>query len=272
MRGLFFVFGLIFFAGDTLAASELIVVSFNVESGKDTEPKEVARFIREEFSDIDIWGLSEVENASAAKVFRRAAGWDESGSYKYVLGETGRSDRLQIIYNETKLERLDWGELSGFLLGRKIRAPLWARFRHREDGTEFLFVVNHLYRGNEQTEGDRHKQAALLNAWAKDQSLPIIAAGDYNFDWEVAGGTGDHDKGYDNLTAGGVFQWVRPSKLVKTQCNPEYDSVLDFVFVGGGARNWQSSSEILFPETWFCSWDEDGGADHRPVMARFQIP
>jgi hypothetical protein len=59
--------------------------------------------------------------------------------------------------------------------------------------------------------------------------------GDYNFDWDV--GSGDHDPGYDELVAGGVFEWVRPDPLVSTQCSGFYDSVLDFVFVGGDARS-----------------------------------
>lgn len=42
----------------------------------------------------------------------------------------------------------------------------------------------------------------MLNEWAENQDLPVIAVGDYNFDWEVVGGDQDHDEGFDLLTAG----------------------------------------------------------------------
>ena len=38
-------------------------------------------------------------------------------------------------------------------------------------------MVNHLYRTK---EARRHLQADLLNEWASQQQLPVIAVGDYN--------------------------------------------------------------------------------------------
>jgi endonuclease/exonuclease/phosphatase family metal-dependent hydrolase len=77
-----------------------------------------------------------------------------------------------------------------------------AHFRLKPAGPELLFMVNHLYRGN--ADG-RHEQARLLNAWAREQTIPVIAVGDYNFDWDVTTGETVHDQGYDLLTAEGVF-------------------------------------------------------------------
>ena len=34
---------------------------------------------------------------------------------------------------------------------------------------------------------------------------PLIATGDYNYDWEVEGGGDDHDDGFDLLTAADIF-------------------------------------------------------------------
>lgn len=43
---------------------------------------------------------------------------------------------------------------------------------------EFLFMVNHLTRGNQDI---RRKQAEGLREWARLQTVPVIAAGDYSF-------------------------------------------------------------------------------------------
>jgi hypothetical protein len=54
-----------------------------------------------------------------------------------------------------------------------------AEFEDKEPGGRFHFVVNHLYR---KYADRRHEQARLLNAWARAQSLPILAVGDYCLD------------------------------------------------------------------------------------------
>jgi endonuclease/exonuclease/phosphatase family metal-dependent hydrolase len=139
--------------------------------------------------------------------------------------------------------------------------------REREHGFEFLFVVNHLWRSDEPA---RHEQAALLNDWGRDQSEPILMVGDYNFDWEVDGG--GHDLGYDNLTADGVFDWVEPDPIVKTQCSGYYDSILDFTFLGGDARSWGATSEVLRTDHDYCREDPENYSDHRPVAVTFTVP
>jgi hypothetical protein len=77
-----------------------------------------------------------------------------------------------------------------------------------------------------------------------------------------------HDQGYDLLTAEGVFAWVRPPQLIRTQCS--FDGVLDFVFVAGAAQRWRASAEILAPEERDCPSDQ-GRSDHRPVLALFEL-
>jgi endonuclease/exonuclease/phosphatase family metal-dependent hydrolase len=129
-------------------------------------------------------------------------------------------------------------------------------------------MVNHLYRSREDR---RHEQARKLNEWARGQSLPVIAVGDYNFDWEVEGGESKHDRGYDLMTLDGLWRWVRPQSLIKTQCSDSFDSVLDFVFVAGPARDWPSGSEILNRETSYCQ-DTDQSSDHRMIRAVFDVP
>ena len=258
------LFSSLFFAAAVTAAKPetLSVIGFNVESGG-ADPTVVDDIIADA-EGIDIWGISEVQNDQWANLFELAAEVGESADYERILGTTGGGDKLLIVYDSDRLTLLESFELSNINVGGNVRAPLVARFRVGADGDEFLFMVNHLYRSRANR---RHEQAQLLNAWARAQSLPVIAVGDYNFDWSVIDGDNDHDAGYDHMTADSVFRWVRPKVLIKTQCS-NYNSVLDFVFVAGAAKSWQGDSEILEAQASYCP-DDATGSDHRPILATF---
>ncbi len=243
---------------------QLAVVGFNVES-RDAEMQTVSDLVATVRGEA-IWGFSEVANQTWAERWAAAAGVGESASYQWLLGTTGRDIRLAFAYHPGIVELLDSFELHEINVGGNVRAPLVGRFRHRASGMEFLFMVNHLYRSREER---RHQQARLLNEWGAAQALPVIAAGDYNFDWDVKDGDKDHDLGYDLLTANDVFVWVRPDDLIKTQCSERYNSVLDFVFIAGTAKIWPADSEILASQKDYCP-DDALKSDHRPVMAVFE--
>jgi hypothetical protein len=244
----------------------LRVVGFNVQSGN-SDAGAVADHVASVRGEA-LWGFSEVENESWASTLAVAAGHDEDGDFDWVLGTTGWQIRLAIAYDTERLELIETWELHAINPGGTGRAPLVAHIRLRSNGRELLFVVNHLWRSESWS---RQEQAGLLNEWAQAQTLPVIAVGDYNFDWDVDNGDSDHDWGYDLLTADGVFVWVRPETLVKTQCSSYWDSVLDFVFVSGEATTWDGASEILFPDPHYCD-DTDVTSDHRPVAATLTVP
>ena len=185
----------------------LTVVGWNVESGG-SEAATISRRIAD-FQGVDLWGLAEVEDAGAADEFERAAAVGENSTYDSVLGTTGGGDRLAVVYDAERFELLGQEELQRMNIGGSVRAPLVVRLRDTVSGVPFIFMVNHLYRGDDD---GRHRQARLLNEWAASQMLPVIAVGDYNFDWEITGGDGHHDQGYDLLTAGQNFEWVRPQR------------------------------------------------------------
>lgn len=250
-------------AGQTVAA-DLTVAGFNVESGA-ANPRVIAEQIAP-LRDIDLWGFSEVRNASEARILAEGAADGESGTFESILGTTGADDRLLIVYNSDRLELIQTGEIHELNIGGRVRAPLWAQLRIKPAGPDFLFVVNHLYRGN--TAG-RHAQAEGLNQWASTRTLPVIATGDYNFDWHFQTGDTNHDRGFDLMTAGDVFEWVRPETLIPTNCS-SHQSVLDFVFVSGAARDWEAEGEILFDHLSYCP-DTTNTSDHRPVLARFEV-
>jgi hypothetical protein len=198
---------------------------------------------------LDIWGSSKVQDAIWATMFAQVAAQGETGEFASILGSTGGGDRLLIVYNHDRFEVVRQFELPHINIEGRVRAPLVAHFRLKPAGPEFLFMVNHLYRGNAPAQ---HEQARLLNAWPREQSLPVIAVGDYNFDWDVMNGETVHDQGYDLLTADGSFAWIWPAHLIRTQCL--LNSILDLCSwrerPNAGApppRSWRLTSVIIPP-------------------------
>jgi hypothetical protein len=128
------------------------------------------------------------------------------------------------------------------------------------------FMVNHLQRGDADY---RHCQARTLNEWRKKNTVRMVAVGDYNFDWDIASSGAQHDSGLDLLIANDRFRWIQPQPpLVRTQCSD--NSILDFVFVSGSARQWPAASSILFSqEADYCTKAPAKDSDHRPVRAQF---
>lgn len=255
-------------AANTHADETLTVIGYNTQSGQAT-----ADGVDDAILDMDggdIWGFSEVDdNPTWATKFEQAAESDEGADFKKMPGTTGGDDRLLIIYDSDRLEKLDDFELHLVKASHRVRSPLVAHFRLKTTGQEFLFMVNHLYRGSGFVgERDRARQAKMLNAWARGQSLPIIAVGDYNFDWHVERGDYEHARAFDELTNDGIFTWVRPKELVKTH-DSDYNSVLDFVFVANAFR-WDAESTILVRDEDFP--DDETTSRHRPITSEFEIP
>lgn len=217
------------------------------------------------FDGVDLWGLAEVNRTNAVPALEQAAEVGEVGDFKAVLGASGGGMRLVALYDDTRFDLLEWYELDEINTTGNARAPLVLDLSDTATGERFLFMTNHLYRSRNE---ERWKQAELLNQWAASKTLPVIAVGDYNFDWDTAGGI--HDKGYDLMTEGGAWQWVQPAALTTTQCSGwpcQYNSVLDFVFTAGPAQEWPASSEIAVAAGDFP--DDETTSDHRPVLATF---
>lgn len=251
---------------DPVTGQTLKVVGYNVQSGEATSAGVSA--LIEEVTGEHLWGFSELASQAWLDAFLDAA--DDGGQdFQGILGTTGGANlRLALAYDASVLELLGSTELHDINVSNTVRAPLVGHFRVAANGVEFKAIVNHLWRGD---DAGRHEQAELLNDWADGESLPLIAVGDYNFDWAVDGGESDHDPGYDRMTANGVWSWVRPAELIATQCSFAFDGVLDFVFVGNAAKNWSGTSEILFRQNVYCQ-DSPDTPDHRPVTGTFFVP
>lgn len=219
------------------------------------------------FEGVELWGLAEVNRTRAVETLEQAAEEGEAGDFRTILGSSGGGMPLAALYDDSRFDLLEWYELEEINTTGNARAPLVLHLRDTASGEQLLFMVNHLYRTRDE---ERYRQAELLNEWAAGKTLPVIAVGDYNFDWEVHGGERAHDLGYDLMTADGAWEWVRPRALVTTQCSGwpcRYDSVLDFVFAAGPAREWPAESEIAVEPGDFP--DDTRKSDHRPVLATF---
>ena len=246
-------------------AQKLTVVTFYLNSN-DTDTNLLGERIAqldETLNGVDIWGFSNVRKAEVLRYIgahiRKEA---KEGSYQYIMGRSGGRQHLGIIFNTDNLSLVQSYELTHMNIESRVRAPLVGEFIHGDTGVHFLVVVNHLYVN--QSKG-RHRQAEMLNMWANNRPFPIIAIGDFHFEWELDGET--RDAGFDLLTKGDVFTWVRPELLVPTQCNS--NSIQDFVFAAGTAKTWKSQSQIQFSESTYCPDDDESA--HRPIVATFEV-
>lgn len=246
-----------------VSAQTLTVVSWNVESGGSNDQTIRQRIAG--FQGVDLWGLSEVPGTNSAGVFEAGAEDGENANFEKVVGTTGGGDRLAIIFNAQRFRLVRSQELMDINEGNH-RAPLVVELQEIASNRNLLFMVNHLARGNADL---RRRQATKLNVWVRTQTLPVIAVGDYNFDWDVVGGDQNHDLGYDNMINSGAWTWVRPATLIKSQCSPQFNSVLDFIFVSSPAQGWSGTSEILVEPNDCVS--SSLTSDHRPVRGIFNL-
>ncbi|PSF38125.1 endonuclease/exonuclease/phosphatase [Aphanothece hegewaldii CCALA 016] len=242
--------------------TKLTVAGYNVESG-DADPVFLATNYIAPINGVKIWGFSEVQGESWILPLKNGTEEGEGSNFTAILGTTGKADRLLVLYKDNELEEIKHFELNNINIGGKVRAPLVVQFRLKKTGQEFLFMANHLYRTNKVA---RQEQAQLLNKWASQQTLPIIAVGDYNFDWNVKSSV--HDRGYDLITQNNIFKWIQPKSKFPTTCG-NYNTILDFVFVSGKAQKWPATSTI-YDRPNYCP-DTPLSSDHRPIFASFQI-
>ncbi|RBO82611.1 endonuclease/exonuclease/phosphatase family protein [Marinomonas aquiplantarum] len=239
------------------------VIGYNVEGGYKSEAS--VDTVVENMTTIgyaDIWALSEV-TVSWEDELLDAVG-DEFTAIS-TNGAIDTTDTLMLLIDTGKFRLLSTDELLGLKIHRYSRPPLVATLEDLSSGKIFQIMVNHLERGNEE---GRHTQAKKLNAYASGVSLPIIAMGDYNFDWDLNPGSDYRDAGYDYMTKNGVFSWVKPVNMIKTSCSPGYNSILDFAFVTSDVG--EAASDILLRDAEYCE-DDESKPDHRPVELLFSL-
>lgn len=261
-----FIFGALL---ATAQAERIEILSWNTESGGSN-----SSVIATQLAELNtghkysIIGLTEVAS-NAVEQYRAAAG----ESYEAVVTQSGGEDRMVILIDTDKLESLgslemhDYqGEPLNWRSGRqwRFRSPLVIHTRSRQDGTEALYMVNHLARGQDDL---RTKQAKTLRKWGADQTLPVVALGDFNFDYLIPQDHGN--EGYNEMIRDGVWKWIRPNPLIDTNWADNHgqdsfpDTILDFIFTAGGAHDWSASSKVIVRDGDFP--DNRDTSDHRPI-------
>lgn len=243
------------------AQTRIAVLGWNVESGGNN-PFYIAHQLSV-LHGYDLIGLTEVRE-EFAPLYAQAAAYGEGygrtdPDFQYALGATGRSDRMMLIWDARRFELIDGPFEIDALNDGRHRSPLYGHFRLNGTEESFLFMVNHLARGSEEM---RQQQAAGLAQWATQQDLPVIAPGDYNFDYSLDTHTGN--PAMSLFLQNGVFQWVRPAELTVSNAALNYNSILDFLFVAHVPSHWNVSSKTLTQGFRFP--DSDESSDHRPIQ------
>lgn len=250
-------------------ATPLKIIAWNVESEgaeSDTIANDLTRF-----KDCQVFALSEVLRQDMRR-FADAIGHANERRFHFINSNTGNDDRLQIIFDATRLKLLESRELFN-VQGAEIqdrewrhRSPLVAKFRDQETGEIFFLMVNHLARGDSKL---RARQAAALREWVSTEELPMIAVGDYNFDYNFE--TEKGNAGFDEFTRDGIWKWVKPDALIDSNWadhdgdgEDDYPgSILDFAFVARGAKEWKARSRVIVHRGDFP--DDERTSDHRPI-------
>ena len=245
------------------------ILAWNVESDGN-DPASIANQI-EGMKGFNLFAFSEVLGNSSADLYEQAAGkhW---GNVESILSSTGRRDRLLFLVNTDVFEIIKAEELQEFNVQNKYRAPHAVTLKHKATETVFLVLNNHLARGNED---NRQLQADGLREWARSQTLPILAVGDYNFDYVFESKQGN--PAFTKFMRDGIWKWVQPEEMVDSnwfdgdgdQIDDYPGSILDFAFVAGPAKDWNATCRVLQWEGDFP--DNANTSDHRPLELSVQI-
>lgn len=272
------------------------ILSWNVESNRPSAPRvsdadvigrQLTELLEAPATRAQIVALTEVDPKTVPE-YRGAVAKGLGGEVDFVTSASGGfkdSDSLLLVVDAGRFAIEEVFELHKYK-GRatnfvvmdpaspecgtiRARSPLVARLRDTGADTTFWLVVCHLARG----EADlRVEQAKALTAWAADHAAePVVAAGDFNFDYVFATGTGN--PAYDAMMEGDVWRWLKPDPQVDSNWthDPEHPgqdkypgSILDFVFVANVAKDWQAESDVVVREGDFP--DSDETSDHRPII------
>ena len=245
-------------------------IGWNVESDGN-DPQVIAKQLSG-FQGYDLFALTEVRGRPSYRTYTAAFNrmWKNA---KTVLPETGRDDRLMVAFNADVLELLKAEELNDLNPQMKYRSPFALTLRHKPTGTTFILMNNHLARGNAT---NRQAQALGLREWARTQTLPVIAMGDYNFDYVFTDKRGNQS--FADFMQDGIWKWIQPEEWVDSNWydgdkdgKDDYPgSMLDFAFVAGPAKDWKCQCRIISWEGDFP--DDDSTSDHRPVELSIELP
>ncbi len=285
------------------AADDFRILAWNVESNRPNQPpvsdlgtisgqlKELCQVAETRPS---IVALSEVEPRSFESLQKSVAAGLGS-EVDYVTSASGGfmdSDSLMLVADRKRFEIRDSIELHRYagIVGNfnisdpkdaeygalRARSPLAVHLIDKSSGQMIWVIVNHLARGEANLRTD---QAKMLSKWAEDQSEPIVAVGDFNFDFEFK--TQEGNEGFKAMMSSNVWTWLKPDPLIDSNWSEDQrvkdkhvdrypGSILDFAFVANSAKTWKGESDVIVREGDFP--DNDKTSDHRPIIIKLSPP
>ncbi len=152
----------------------------------------------------------------------------------------------------------------------RLRGALFLRLQDTSTGVEFYVGNVHLKCCGGGGITTRAHQAEIIREWISRADVPVILTGDFNIPVAPTSATGNQSS-VAFTTLEQVATWLRPSNPIKTQCNPNFNSMLDLFFLTSGPNISVNDVEVREVDPSYCDMDAKGYADHRPVVARFEI-
>ena len=294
-----YLIAFVFSLASHVFADDFQILSWNVESNRPNQPPvSDAETIGSQLKELchstatrpSLVALSEVEPRTF-ETYRKSIAEGIESDVDFVTSASGGfmdSDSLMLVADKKRFEILDSIEIHRYagIVGNfnissakdpevgalRARSPLAVKILDKTQGTNFWVIVNHLARGEEALRTD---QAKMLRKWAEDHNEPIIAVGDFNFDYDFH--TKDGNDGYKAMIAGDIWTWLKPDPLVDSNWSDDRrvtdrkvdrypDSILDFAFVANAAKSWKGESDVIVREGDFP--DDEKTSDHRPIIVR----
>jgi endonuclease/exonuclease/phosphatase family metal-dependent hydrolase len=285
-------------------ADNFQILAWNVESNRPNQPpvsdtatiaSELTQMMRAKETQAAIVALSEVDPKSF-DAFQKAVAEGLGTEVDYVTSASGGfqdSDSLMLIVDKKRFEIHDVIELHRYAGIRanfnitdpkddefgalRARSPLAVKLLDKTNQEKFWVIVNHLARG----EADlRTEQAKMLRTWAADHQEPIVAVGDFNFDFDFK--TQQGNDGFKAMLETDTWNWLKPDPLVDSNWADDRrappgqrvdrypDSILDFAFVANRAKDWKGESDVVVRPNDFP--DTEKTSDHRPMIIRLSPP
>ena len=245
---------------------QFTMVSWNVGS-QAPDPHAVAARITE-LDGVALWGFCGVRNERWARLFQGAVEENERHEMIRILSPTRGGDRSLLLYDPrqfeaTRLFELGWKDEAWYRPDVILQQYVVVRLSHRATRQEFLLMINCLH------PDWTAQQAETICRWARGQSLPIIAAGTYYFQYNLAPQPlrCDGQLGFLALS-NGPFHWIRPKNLVRTYDSP-FDTIEDFIFVAHATGRLFGRSRVLVRPDEFAGREPIG--EHRPIVSTFEI-
>ena len=127
---------------NSLVRGELRLVAWNVESGGN-DPAVIAKQLVDNLGRYDIYGLSEVDPGNT-RLYLKSIQAQHGDGYQSVVTLTGNKDRMMLVYDAWRLEKLEHAELEAHDGVRmndvnfRHRSPLMARFKDKATDVEFI--------------------------------------------------------------------------------------------------------------------------------------